>query len=476
MDVTEPSNWALLVVASDWAIRLAMLAVIPVRRSPDAAKGWLLLVFFLPWVGLLLYLAIGRPRLPRWRIERNQKVRGDLVRLRSRLMAHPAMIPSVVEPRFEPTMRLAERLAAIPPLTGNGGEILIDYDVMVERLVADVDAARDHVHLLYYLFADDATGRRVIEALGRARRRGVECRVLYDSMGSRPYRRGLRRLFAAAGVEAHESMHINWLQRGRVDLRNHRKIAVIDGHLAYTGSQNIVDASFKKGLTYEELSLRVAGPVVLGLQAVFIKDWHQETGETLIEDRYFPAPRAAGSLIMQALPSGPDYPLENTQRSVVALVYAARSRVVITTPYFVPDQPLLQALQAATCRGVEVHLIVNHRHDQILVGLAQRSYYEELLEAGIRIHLYRGSFLHAKHMTVDDDVALIGSSNMDIRSFMLNAEISLLLYDEGVVGRLRKEHQRCFEQTDRLDLETWRRRPLVRKVAQNIARLLSPLL
>jgi cardiolipin synthase len=262
----------------------------------------------------------------------------------------------------------------------------------------------------------------------------------------------------------------------RFDLRNHRKIAVIDGKIGYTGSQNLVDARYKEDLTYEELVVRVTGPVVLELQYVFVSDWYLETEELLDRPNYFPEPQIAGKVTAQVLPSDPSFPQANIQRLIVALIHAANQRVVITTPYFIPDEPLMQALETAVLRGVEVHLVVSQKMDQRLVGLAQLSYYDALLAMGVHVHLYKYRFLHAKHVTFDDHITLIGSTNMDIRSFRLNAEVCLLCYDEGVTGRLREIQEGYFRRCIKLDRERWRRRAFVSRMIQNLARLFSPLL
>jgi cardiolipin synthase len=478
MDLTDAGTWGILYYASEWAIRLGMLVVVPFRRPPASANAWLLLVFFQPWVGLALYFVIGRPELPRWRTEKLRQLRPELEAIAARLRGHPNVDQPALDPRLTEGVRLAQNLSQLPVLGGNSAELLDDYAGSVRRLVADIDAARDHVHLLYYIFADDAVGRLVTEALSRAVKRGVTCRVLIDALGARRALRTLLPKLAEAGVEAHRVLPAGLLRLwgARVDLRNHRKIAVIDGQVGYTGSQNLVDADFKKGITYEELVVRVTGPVVLGLQFVFVTDWYLETDRLLDTPGIFPDPEVAGDVPAQPLPSGPNWAPAAIQRVVVALIYGARERVVITTPYFVPDGALLQALQTAVLRGVEVHLVVSWQADQMLVSLAQKSYYAQLLEAGVRIHRYRAAFLHAKHLSIDGEVAMIGSSNMDIRSFLLNAEIAVLFYSREVTARLRAEQERYFAGSELLDLETWRRRPLLSKVAENTARLMSALL
>jgi cardiolipin synthase len=221
---------------------------------------------------------------------------------------------------------------------------------------------------------------------------------------------------------------------------------------------------------------RVSGPVVLDLQYVFAADWFVETDQILDGEREFPCPEIAGGIPAQGLASGPGFPTQNNQRLFVALVHGACKRVVLTTPYFIPDEPLLQAMETAVLRGVEVHLAVSEKADQFFVSQAQRSYYEELLEAGVHIHLYRQDFLHAKHLSIDDSVAVIGTSNLDIRSFALNAEVMLIVYDTGVVAQLAAEQERYLANSQLLTLATWRQRSFATKVTQNLARLLSPLL
>jgi len=282
----------------------------------------------------------------------------------------------------------------------------------------------------------------------------------------------------AAGIEAHATLQLSFLRSrgGRVDPRNHRKIAVIDGRIAYTGSMNLVDPNFKPGLTYEELMVRVTGPVALELQAVFAQDWYQETGKGLEPGSPFPDPEVAGDVPAQVLPSSPLYKRQNSQRLIVALLGLARTRAVITTPYFIPDDALRQAITPAVLRGVEVTLVVPEQDDQLLVSNAQKSYYEELLGTGVRICRYGMRFLHAKHVTIDGRIAWIGSSNMDIRSFALNAEVVLLAYDAGVCRVLGAVQERYFADGTWLDAATWGSQPLWRQVGWNIARLFSSLL
>jgi cardiolipin synthase A/B len=466
----------LIYVISEWVIRLIMLVFVPPRRSPAAARTWLLIIFIVPWVGLALYSLFGRTNLPRRRRPLLPLVEEQIKSARTSYFQSHSVHPEL-SPHLAPVVTLAQNLGDFPIVGGNHIQLLSDYDGAIARLVADIDAAQHHVHLLYYIFATDRTGNQVADALARAARRGVQCRLLLDSFGSRHSRRQLARTLAPLGIEVLELLPISLFRRNRarLDLRNHRKIAIVDGRVGYVGSQNVVDAEFKRGIIYEELVARVTGPAVRQLQAVFWADRYFETEQAGDRSEYFPAPELTGSSPAQVLPSGPTYPQQNNHRMIVSLVHNARERVVITTPYFIPEIALLVALKTAVQRGVGVHLVFSLAADQHLVGLAQRSYYQELLEAGIQIHLYKAGFLHAKHLTIDNDIALIGSSNLDIRSFLLNAELSLLIYDPQVVAELRVLQERYFAGAILLTLERWQPGFMAR-TAQNIARLVDALL
>lgn len=470
-------SWALLYLISEWIIRLGTLLYVPQRRAAAAARAWLVFIFLVPWVGLAVYLLIGRVWLPsvrrRRRVLAEERVRSILSEIEG-----PDVAPAALDPADAHVARLAERLGGFGALGGNEIELLPDYDGVIDRLVADIDAARSHVHLLFYIFAPDAVGRRVAAALERAARRGVACRVLMDAIGSAA---GLRRLgpgLRQAGVEVIATLPVG-LFRGsaaRADLRNHRKIACIDGEIGYVGSQNIVGPEFVRGFLNEELMVRVRGPVVLHLEAVLLADRFEETGQRAPPEQAARYPAAVGASVAQVLPSGPGYRHENHQALLCSLLSGANERVVITTPYFVPDEPFLLALETAVVRGAEVHLIVPERSNKAVTRWAQRSHYERLLDAGVRVHLYRPRFLHAKHVTVDGRIAVVGSVNIDIRSFELDCEISLLLYDRAMVGALEALQARQLEASRQLTAAEWNRRPLLARVVENTARMADTLL
>lgn len=458
---------ALIYLLIEWSIRLVMVVVVPLRRPPEAARSWLLLVFFLPVPALVLYRLIGRSRFPAWRQQRF----AEASTLRRRMAA---LLPPPVHPT-PGIAELAERLGEFPATGASDLALLSDYDLSIDSLAADIDAAKSSVHLLTYIFADDSTGKKVAAALGRAARRGVDVRVLIDAIGSRPWARRTMALLAEEGVPCKLALPVRWwttVRRARADLRNHRKIAVIDGRLAYVGSQNIVDRNFKRGVINDELVARVEGPVAIAVAAVFASDWYLETQEILP----LPPMPAMAEAAVQVMPSGPDYGVPGFERLLVALIHAAKTQVTLVSPYLIPDEALLAALQTAAYRGVTIDLVVSRVVDQRLVRLAQRSFYDELMSMGVRIHRYRSHLLHAKHVSIDGRIGVIGSGNADLRSFMLNAEISLLLYEPTQVAELVDQQARCIALSDRLDLLQWRRRPLVMSLAENLARLVGPLL
>jgi cardiolipin synthase A/B len=469
LPVVHYGFWLLL---ADWLIRIAALSWIPSRCSPASARSWLLLVGFIPLAGLPLYLAFGHPWLSQRRRGRQEGASRLIREEQVPLAALRWQPPRDSDGSADDIARLAERLGDFMPMSGNAVDLLADYDASLRALLADIDAAQREVHLLYYLMFDDAVGHAFADALQRAAARGVRCRVLLDAVGGK---RGLRAFagpLRSAGVEIRASLArggLAWRRSARMDLRNHRKIAVVDGATGYVGSQNLAAPGFLAAYPNREVVARVRGPVLLQLAALFASDWYIETGEVLAIDSS--GARAAGEVPAQLLPSGPAYPFENARNVVVALIQRARRRVVLATPYFVPDDTTLGALRIAALSGIEVQLILSRHNNQRFTAWAQAAYFDELLAAGVRIALYRPHFLHAKHIAVDDAIALVGSINLDIRSFMLNAEAGMLCYDPGVALQLRAITDDYLTHADVVEPAAWRRRPAWRRSIDGIARL-----
>jgi len=472
----------------NFAIFLVAAVYIPRNRRPTTAVAWLLTIFLIPYLGFLLFLLFGTNRLSADR-RRMQARMDDLLRQAAGGVPEVPDIPGA-PPWLEQVARLARELTSIPMLEGNRIVILGSYDRTIKRIADEIDTARDHVHVMYYTLAFDSTTKPVFDALERAITRGVTVRVLYDHIGSRKYSgyRKMKARFERMGAEAHAILPI-WPWRGgfqRLDLRNHRKLVVIDDRAAFIGSQNLIDRGYHKGrdLKWKDLMVMVEGPVVAAANAVFITDWYAETHEMLRAPTRLSTPpehheppedlREESTYPCQLIPSGPGYEYENNLRVFNELFYAATKRITIVSPYFVPDDSLLYAITTAAQRGVEVTVYAGEIGDQFLVYHAQRSYYDALLQAGVRIRLYQRPYiLHSKHLTIDDSVTLIGSSNMDMRSFTLNAELMLLVHGREFVDRMREIENGYLHRSRELTLGAWRSRPAGQRALDNAARLTS---
>lgn len=473
-------DWGSLYVASEWVLRIGAFLYVPQRRPPNAARAWLLMIFFLPWPGVLLYLLIGRAYMPRRRFELQKQIYDLVRRLAPRSPAFETTVMRAVTPELAPALRLADRLSEFPAIGGNAFTLLPHYDAAIDRIVAEIDGAQRFVHMLFYIFENDDVGQRVAVALEGAARRGVAVRVLMDAIGSRSGLSGLAPRLREAGAEVLPLMPLRlWgPNAARFDLRNHRKIVVVDGRCAFFGSQNIVSAHANRGMVNEELLVRATGPVVRHLHAVLLGDRYLETG-TLPPESDDLSPVHLPDVdhgYAQVVPSGPGYNEGTAEAIMIALMYGARSRVVLTSPYVIPSEPFLRAMLSAARRGVRVDLIVDAESNKPLVQLAQQSFYDAMLAAGVGIHRHKGSFLHAKHVSIDNDVALVGSSNLDIRSFALNAEISVLVYDRGFVAELAVIQDGYLANSESVTQATRATIARAQRALENLARLTDSIL
>ncbi|WP_395245742.1 cardiolipin synthase [Agromyces sp. MMS24-K17] len=478
---------AIAVILADIVIRVVAVIVVPPNRRPTAGMAWLLAIFFIPFLGILFFVLIGNPKLPRARRAKQAEVNRYIVE--STHGVERVSDSSAWPSWFAGVVRLNRNLGAMPLIGSNSAHLIGDYQGSLDAMADEIRRAKRYVHAEFYIFAYDATTAGFFDALGEAAARGVEVRVLLDHVASlrvKGYRKTLKRL-TAMGVAWQLMLPVQPLKGKyqRPDLRNHRKILVVDGEVGFMGSQNVIDRSYNKrsnirrGLKWKELVVRVEGPIVSGLDAIFATDWYLEAGEPPRRDEFvsaFEQEGAAQDLDCQVVPSGPGFSNENNLKLFLALLYAAKERIIITSPYFVPDEAMLYAISGAVQRGVHVELFVSEIGDQALVYHAQRSYYEALLRSGVHIYLYKAPYiLHSKHFTIDEDVAVIGSSNMDIRSFELNMEVSLLVRGASFVAEMRAVEQGYREASTELTLDEWLQQPLRSTVLDNLARLTSAL-
>jgi len=489
-------SWTLVLTILEWLIRVGMVPVVVLRkRKPSVCTAWLLLVFFLPWVGLILYVLIGENRLGRRRAVKRLRRLGEYEQAREPHPEPPDGASALGQdtasgdaegggdaetPATAILGRLAQAVGGFRPARGNEVAFLSDTDETIDRLVADIAEARHHVHLLFYIIRSDAVGDRVGDALVDAVGRGVECRLLADSVGSWWFFGSLGRRLRHAGVEVAEALPANPIRRRfeRLDLRNHRKLAVIDGRVAYTGSQNIVEATYghRRAGPWHDVMARVTGPLVRQLQVVFLEDWSHETGHLVVGEAYFPRAEPTGRSTVQPVPTGPGGSAEQFKDLLIEAVHLARRKVVLTSPYFVPDETMMLALRLAVHRGVQLTIVVPRRTDMRLVDSAGTFYCEYLAREGADVYLHDDGMLHTKALTVDDTVALFGSANFDVRSFQLDFELTLLLYGAEAVSALRKIQRQYQGRSTRADVAYWENRGWLPRLASNVTKLASPLL
>jgi cardiolipin synthase len=460
-------------------LTLGVMARIMLRpnRTPASRVAWLVVVGAVPLFGIVAYLLLGEVNIGRRRVARVRAVLAEL----------PAYIgegsDDGVPERYRNLFRLGHSVSGFWPVGGNSGRLLADSNATIDALVADIDASTEHVHLLFYIWLTDNNGCKVIEALKRAAVRGVTCRVMVDDIGSRalvrsPHWQAMRE----AGIKVASGLAVgNPLLRvmtSRIDLRNHRKIAVIDGTITYCGSQNCADPEFRVKARYApwvDAMVRFEGPIAHQNQLLFAGDWMAGVREDighLLEPPAVPAEPA--TMPAQVIGTGPTVRYSAMQEVFQSLLFTARREIIVTTPYYVPDDALQTALCASAYRGVDTTVIFPARNDSWIVGWASHSYYPDLLAAGVKIHEYVGGLLHTKSLTVDGELLLIGSANMDRRSLDLNYENNILVYDPELAEAMRtrqKDYLVKSRQVTRREVEGW---SMPRKLINNTMALLGP--
>lgn len=485
--ISGAGAWITLIVGSFVLIAIATIAVasliiVPRNRRPQSALAWLLLIYILPLIGFLLFLMLGSRRLPKRRRRQQDEINRYI--LETTVGMDRVSTDGDWPPWLKPIVELNRNLGAMPLVGGNAATVYTDYSESIAAMTDAVRGATRSVHVEFYILSIDHETEPFISALHDAVRRGVTVRVLYDHVASLRVRgyRAMRRRLDAIGVQHYRMLPIT-LFRGewqRPDLRNHRKFLIVDGSIGFTGSQNLIERGYGRRrrldgsrLAWKELMVRFEGPIVAGLEALFATDWYSETDELLLREAVIPPEiDPAQGLDAQVVPSGPAFEGENNLRLFNSLVYAAQEQIQICSPYFVPDESMLYAITTAAQSGLDVQLFVSEIGDQTLVFHAQRSYYEELLRAGVRIWLYRApTILHAKHFTIDDQVAIIGSSNMDMRSFSLNLEVSVMVRGESIIRELRAIEQSYRDNSRELTLDAWLRRPAHMRIFDDLARV-----
>ena len=466
---------------------LAVIARILLRphRDPASRVAWIMVVGALPFLGMFAYLLLGETNIGRRRVARLQAALARLPKTDDACFRVSQGVDSGVPERHQHIFRLAQSISGFEPVGGNKGTLMADSNAAIDAMVADVDAATDHVHLLFYIWLPDNNGRKVVEALKRAAARGVTCRAMADDLGSRamirsPHWQAMREagVHVAAGLPIGSPLLRPFM--GRIDLRNHRKIVVIDDRITYCGSQNCADPEFlvkAKFAPWVDAVIRFEGPIARQNQYLFASDWMTYAPDDLADCFARPLPAfGAGGMPAQVIGTGPTVRASAMSEMFAGLMFAARRELVISTPYFVPNDALMSALCTTAWRGVDTTIIFPARNDSWIVGAASRSYYADLLRAGVKIYEYEGGLLHTTSLTLDGALTLIGSANMDRRSFDLNYENNILFHDPALTGEVRRRQQDYLARSRPVSLEQVEAWPARKRLWNNGIAMLGPLL
>src|ERR1700686_1312393 len=449
---------SILALAIITPIELAVFVRILLRphRDPASRIAWIVVVGVLPLFGILAYLLLGEVNIGRSRAKRLDAVLKRLPQIPLQGKGEKTYVVAAVPEHHRHLFLLGQSISGFPPVAGNTASLLPDSNATIDAMVADIDSATEHVHVLFYIWLPDHNGTKVVEALKRAAARGVTCRVMADDLGSRTiipseHWRGMR----AAGVRVAAGLPIgNPLLRpfeGRIDLRNHRKIVVIDDRITYCGSQNCADPEFRvkaKFAPWGEAMMRFEGPIARQNQFLFASDWMTYVDENLDEllSKALPLP-VPGGVPAQGIGTGPTVRFSAMPEMFESLMFAARREMIATDPYYVPNESLHDALCTTAYRGVDTTIVFPARNDSRFVEAASRSYYADVRTAGVKIYEYEGGLLHTKSLTVDGEVTLIGSANMDRRSFELNYENNILFYDASLTAEMRRRQDTYLAQS-----------------------------
>ncbi|MFO0460835.1 MAG: cardiolipin synthase [Burkholderiales bacterium] len=475
----------LLLALAHVAVFVAVtLRVLARRNPPGVSMAWILLVLLVPVGGLVLYVMIGERRLGRRWIQRAEAERAAIARRFERLAADAVLDPADTGPVGEPVARLAQSLGAIPVMRGHHVELLADGDLILRTLIDDVDACREHCSLEFYIWHEGGLVDDLVAALIRAAKRGVRVTALMDGLGSRPFVERGRAIASmrSAGIEVVVVLPVSALRMAvaRADLRNHRKIAVFDDRIAWTGSFNLADPRhFKRDAgvgQWVDAMVRIQGPSSLVLGALSNAMAVLQAGPRLRDERAAERGAVAGPVALQAYPSGPGFAFQHVESVILTAIYAARRELILTTPYFAPGESVVTALRSAARRGVDVVLVLPWQCDSRTVQWASASYFDELLSAGVKIERFHGGLLHTKSMVIDRELSVFGTVNFDLRSFHLNFELSMLIYDRSFAESLLALQRRYLEDCEPLQLDAWRARPFWRRMVENAAQLASPVL
>jgi len=450
--------------------------------------AYLLLVVFVPFIGAMIYFSFGINYRKRKMYDK-KLVADDVLAEKIKTETLQTSITTYKRNKalLESNRELAYMLArgSMSTLTGdNEVKLLINGETKFPEVVAALEKAKHHIHIEYYIFEDDEIGKTIEEILVRKSREGIEIRFIYDDFGSRSIRRTLAKRMRGSGVKAFPFHKIVFMAlANRLNYRNHRKIIVVDGHIGFIGGINVSDRYINaemNTLFWRDTHLYIKGSGVSYLQYLFMCDWNFCAGDNLKPDNFFFPDYSgfpkAGNKVVQIAASGPDSEVPVILYSMLQAINLATEEILITTPYFIPGESIIDALLVSAMGGVKVKILVPDKSDSVIVNAAARSYYGDLARAGVQIYLYKKGFVHAKTFVADKKLSVVGTANMDIRSFDLNFEVNAIVYDTEIADQLANVFYDDIKEAELVDIEQWDKRPLYKEMLEKTARLISPLL
>lgn len=478
-------NWLLLF--SYWLLIIGViLRILMKRRAVPSAMAWLLVIYILPLVGIIIYLLFGELNLGKQRAKRSKAMWSSTAQWIEDLKVYRCIFATENSDIARSIFKLCEHRQGMGGLKGNQIRLLTNTDRAMKVLIRDIKFAQHTINMVFYIWQAGGLVDQVTEELIAAARRGVRCRLMLDSAGSVNFFRSLcPTLMREAGVNVVEVLHVSLLRifLRRMDLRQHRKMVLIDNHISYTGSMNMVDPRFFKQNAkvgqWIDVIARMEGPVTSAMGVVFSCDWEIETGERILPspniNNIIPLEQASGHII-QVIASGPGFQEGIIHQVLLTSLYAAREQLVITTPYLVPSDDLLYAICTAAQRGVEVLIILPQENDSVLVGWASRAFFAELLEAGVLIYQFKGGLLHTKSILIDRQLSLVGTVNLDMRSLWLNFEITLVIDNKDFGSDLAQLHEDYIAHSSLINTQEWSQRPYWQRIIERLCYFFSPLL
>ncbi|MEF9992699.1 MAG: cardiolipin synthase [Peptostreptococcaceae bacterium] len=476
---------------------IVSINIILQNRDPAKTMAWLLIFILLPGIGLVIYAVLGR-NIRKRKIFKTQKLATNIKE--NNLFKNMESIEELVELEQKAikgnkvikdnhydgikkkVISLLLNTGKFPFTTNNNVEIFIDGNEKFKKLIQDIEKAKEHIHLEYFIIKDSEIGIKLKDLLIKKANEGVSVKILYDDVGC--WRFWFHRQFfkdmKSEGIEIVPFLPAKFpIIGGKLNYRNHRKIVIIDGYIGYTGGINIGDEYMGKNKKFgywRDTHIRIEGSSVYMLQMVFLIDWYYTTKNMAFDERYFPKLDNKGNSMIQVVATGPDSDWEAIHYAYFSAICNAKERVYIETPYFIPDESLLRALKSAALSGVDVRIIFPSIADHKIVHHASYSYFDDILRSGGKVYLYKKGFIHSKVVIIDDKISSTGSANMDLRSFMLNFEINAFMYDEEIISKITDDFYEDLKNSEEINLEDFGKRPFIKKWAESVARLFSPIL